>query len=289
MKTLQELLDLLYLKKIDEKRYEGQNYMTPWGRVFGGQVLGQALNAAYQTVPEDRLAHSLHGYFILQGKLDLPVQYQVETLRDGKSFTTRRITALQENKAIFVMAVSFQKEQTGIDHQVEKPNVLPPEVLLPDQKQLEYLQKKSPELYTMLTAIRPEILEFRSVEHIDPTSHQPTRPERHVWFRINSAATQLTQAQQHQILAFASDYNLLITAVQPHRGKIKREQMFMASLDHAMWFHRSFSLDQWVLYAIESPSASNARGFANGKIFSQDGALIASVSQEGVIRTHQVN
>jgi acyl-CoA thioesterase-2 len=285
MKTLNELIDLLTLQKIDDHLFEGNNYLTPWGRVFGGQVLGQALNAAYQTVPDDRLAHSLHGYFILQGKLDLPVQYRVETLRDGKSFTTRRITALQENKAIFVMAVSFQKEQTGMDHQVEKPNVLPPEVLLPDQKQLEYLQKKSPELYTMLTAIRPEILEFRSVEHIDPTSNQPSRPERHVWFKVNSSAAELSLAQQHQILAFASDYNLLITAVQPHRGKFNRAQMFMASLDHAMWFHRKFKLDEWVLYAIESPSASNARGFANGRIYSQEGTLIASVSQEGVIRT----
>jgi acyl-CoA thioesterase-2 len=143
MQTLKALLDLLNLKQIDTNRFEGTHYNTPWQRVFGGQVLGQALNAAYQTVPEDRIAHSLHGYFILQGRLDIPIFYQVETLRDGKSFTTRRITALQDDKAIFVMAASFQKREQGLTHQIAMPNVLPPEVLLPDQKQLEFLKSST--------------------------------------------------------------------------------------------------------------------------------------------------
>jgi acyl-CoA thioesterase-2 len=286
MQTLKALLDLLNLKQIDTNRFEGTHYNTPWQRVFGGQVLGQALNAAYQTVPEDRIAHSLHGYFILQGRLDIPIFYQVETLRDGKSFTTRRITALQDDKAIFVMAASFQKREQGLTHQIAMPNVLPPEVLLPDQKQLEFLKSEHPLLYTMLTAVRPDVLEFRSVEAIDPTATSPSPPNRHVWFRIQDHQDPITLPQQQQILAFASDYNLLVTALRPHQGEFKQERMFMASLDHAMWFHRDINLFDWALYAIKSPSASNARGFADGKIFNRNGQLMASVAQEGLIRTY---
>ncbi|MDX2248407.1 MAG: acyl-CoA thioesterase II [Bacteroidia bacterium] len=284
MQTLTELISLLTLEKTGERTFVGQNYRTPWKRVFGGQVLGQALYAAYQTVPPDRFAHSMHGYFILAGDIDVPITYEVDSIRDGGSFSTRRVVALQKGKAIFITAASFQvREPESFDHQIPMPNVLPPEVLLPDYQQIESLRETAPEWYARLTIIHPNAIEFRPVEKVDPTNMTQNRPYRHVWIRArDKVASDLPL--QHQLLAYASDYNLLTTATLPHQDQLNVSRLFLASLDHAIWFHRDFKMDEWLLYATDSPSASNSRGFCRGSIFDQQGRLVASVVQEGLIR-----
>lgn len=283
METIDELIELLTLDKIGENLYQGSNYKTPWKRVFGGQVLGQALHAAYQTVPSDRLAHSMHGYFILAGDIDEPIVYDVDITRDGGSFTTRRVTALQFGKPIFVMASSFQLEQDGFDHQIPVPNVLPPEVLLPDYEQLIKLKESNPELYKRLTVFYPNALEFRPVENYYQSIVNSGRPFRNVWLKSTEKAD-IGLPMHHQILAYASDFKLLGTAALPHHGKVDRSSLFFASLDHAIWFHREFRIDDWLLYAMDSPSASNSRGFSRGNIFNKEGVLVASVAQEGLMR-----
>lgn len=283
MHTVQSLIDLLTLEQIEDRKFRGQNYRTPWKRVFGGQVLGQALHAAYQTVPADRFAHSMHGYFILAGNIDIPITYEVDIIRDGGSFTTRRVVAIQEGKPIFIMAASFQLNQEGFDHQIMMPNVLPPEVLLPDYEQIKALKTTNPELYSRLTINHPNAIEFRPVENINPLQSKVARPYRHVWMKAKEKIAG-NLPLQHQLLAYASDYNLLTTATLPHQEKAMRSSLFLASLDHALWFHRDFRIDDWLLYATDSPSASNSRGFSRGNIFNLDGQLVASVVQEGLIR-----
>lgn len=281
MKTIKELVALLTLEKQDENTFVGGNYKTPWGRVFGGQVLAQALHAAYQTVPEDRLAHSLHGYFLRAGDVDEPITYDVDILRDGGSFTTRRVIAYQKGRAIFNMAASFQKRQEGFDHQITIPNVLPPDVLLQDFEQVNQLKKDHPGKYDYLIDYPERPIEFRPVERYKPD--QQGLPSKHVWFR-SPEKVEVGLPMQHQLLAYASDYNLLTTAVLPHKASFKYGEVFFASLDHAMYFHRDFRMDEWLLYAIDSPSASGARGFSRGNIFNQEGVLISSVVQEGLMR-----
>ncbi len=281
MKTTKELIDLLTLEKVGECLYQGGNYKTPWKRVFGGQVLGQSLHAAYQTVPEDRIAHSMHGYFILTGNIDSPIIYEVDTIRDGGSFTTRRVVAKQNGKAIFNMAASFQLRQSGYEHQISIPNVLPPEVLLPDSEQFKDFKDSHPDMYRRLKASQTDAIEFRPVEKYHPD--KKGRPFRHVWFKT-SEKVEVNLPMQHQILAYASDYNLLTTAIMPHNDHKDRSKVFFASLDHALWFHRDFRIDDWLLYATDSPSAGNARGFSRGTIFTTDGTLVASVVQEGLLR-----
>jgi len=281
MEKIQELVDLLTLERKSDNEFIGDNYKTPWKRIFGGQVLAQSLHAAYQTVPEDRLAHSLHGYFLRAGDIDEPVLYDVDILRDGGSFTTRRVIAYQKGRAIFNMAASFQKRQDGFDHQVTIPNVLPPEVLLPDYEQIRMLKENNPGKYDYLMDYPARPIEFRPVESYNPD--QQGLPYKHVWFKANDTI-ELDIPMQHQLLAYASDYNLLTTAVLPHKDQFKYGEVFFASLDHAMYFHRDFRMDEWLLYAIDSPSASGARGFSRGNIFNKEGVLISSVVQEGLMR-----
>ncbi len=281
MKTVEELIKLLTLDRVDECTYVGENYKTPWGRVFGGQVLGQSLHAAYQTVPKDRFAHSMHAYFILGGDIDEPIRYEVDTIRDGGSFTTRRVVAWQKGRAIFNMSASFQLQQPGFNHQVSMPNVLPPEVLLPDIEQYAVLKDTLPALYKRLTIMHPNAIEFRPVESLEMM--QRAEPYRHVWIKTKEK-TEVDLPMQHQMLAYASDYNLLTTAARPHLEKVLTQAVSFASLDHAMWFHRDFRMDEWLLYAIDSPSASNSRGFSRGSLFNQSGKLVASVVQEGLMR-----
>lgn len=283
MENVQALIDLISLEKINEAQFQGNNFITPWRRVFGGQVLGQSLNAAYQSVPDDRFVHSFHGYFILTGNVDIPITYEVDTIRDGGSFSTRRVVASQEGKAIFIMAASFQLEQEGFNHQINMPNVLPPDVLLPDYEQVKHLKTSAPDLYKRLTIVHPNAIEFRPVENLTKYIDSSSRPYRHVWFKAKSPINDDLRLH-HQILAYASDYNLLTTAVLPHQDKIERMQTFLASLDHAIYFHRKFRVDEWLLYATDSPSASNSRGFSRGNIFDLEGRLVASVIQEGLIR-----
>jgi len=285
MITSEELINLLTLKRKGENHFEGQNYKTAWGRVFGGQVLGQSLHAAYQTVPKDRIAHSMHGYFILGGDINAPIDYHVDTIRDGRSFTTRRVVAFQNGKAIFNMAASFHINEKGESHQINMPNVLTPDLLLTDIQQAERLHHKDPERFLRIMKAHPQIFEFKPVDKAIYLQTQNSAPFAHIWFRIKEKI-QVDLSFQHQILAFASDYSLLLTATLPHRENLNNSKMYYASLDHALWFHREYKIDDWLLYVIESPSASNARGFSRGSIFNKKGIMVASVTQEGLMRKH---
>jgi len=283
MQSLSELIGLLNLKKIDNTIFEGENYQAPWGRVFGGQVLGQSLHAAYQTVPEERIAHSLHGYFILGGDLQYPIRYEVDTIRNGGSFTTRRVVAKQNEKAIFNMAASFQVKAEGVDHQIPMPNLIPPEKLNTSLEQLEEIKEAHPNAYQRLKAIQPRVFNFKPVEKFTTQLAKNGSPFFHTWLRTSEKA-EIDLRMQHQLLAYASDYNLLTTATLPHREQLNKGKTFYASLDHAIWFHRDFDIQNWLLYSMDSPSASNSRGFARGSVFDRKGVLVASVAQEGLMR-----
>lgn len=283
MKNLQELIDLITLEELDSCLFRGKSLITPWKRVFGGQVLAQALNAAYRTVGEDRIAHSLHGYFILPGNVDKDIIYQVGILRDGGSFSTRRVTASQNGKAIFIMAVSFQKDQDGFDHQNKMPDVKSHEGLYSDQQIAEMIKELSPTIYQRMQSRNQGAIEFRPVENLFLDMPEDGATSRNVWMKTTDAPD-INIRMKHQILAYASDYDLLLSAVFPHKEEVNVNKLFLASLDHAMWFHRDFDLNDWLLYNIDSPSASNSRGMGYGRIFSESGALAATVMQEGFIR-----
>ena len=283
MESVKELLNLIRLEKLSQTKFIGQNYPASWGRVFGGQILAQSLHAAYQTVPENRIAHSLHGYFILMGNIDLPVEYEVDRIRDGNSFTTRRVVAYQNGKAIFNMAASFQKNESGVDHQIDAPNILPPEVLTSDMQQVERIKYKNPNYYKSLKKAQLKMFDIKPVEIMSHIETKNAIPYSHVWLKTKEMI-RMGLPEKQQLLAFSSDINLIATATKPHREQINQKPVFIASIDHAMWFHRDFEIDDWFLYAMDSPSASSARGFTRGSIFSKSGTLIASVSQEGLIR-----
>ncbi len=274
---------MITLEEIDDALFRGQSFITPWQRVFGGQVLAQALNAAYRTVEEDRLAHSLHCYFILPGDVNKPIIYQVQVLRDGGSFSTRRVTAIQHGKAIFVLAASFQIAQKGFDHQNEMPPVKGPENLLTDVEQAELIRETAPAIYQKTKAREQDAIEFRPVENIAFDDAQAGKSHRNFWLRVTEP-TEIDIPMKHQILAFASDYDLLLSAVYPHKDEVDINRLFLASLDHAMYFHRDFDINDWLLYNIDSPSASNSRGLGYGRIFSSKGKLVSTVIQEGLIR-----
>lgn len=257
--------------------------MTPWARVFGGQVLGQALHAAYQTVPTDRLAHSMHAYFILAGNCDIPIIYEVDTIRDGGSFTTRRVVAKQKGRAIFNMSASFQLHQPGLEHQMDMPKVQSPEETKSFTERLKAIKFFSPDLYKKLIGIDPNAIEFRPVTnpYSFPPSNKP--PELQVWFRSKEKLDVPIQVQ-HQLLAYASDFGLLRTASLPHQTKLMMNKTLFASLDHAMWFHNDFDIGDWLLFQTDSPVAGNSRGFTRGAIYNEQGVLISSVAQEGLMR-----
>lgn len=281
MKSITELIDLLTLEKIDENLYRGNNYKAPWGRVFGGQVMAQAAHAARRTVPEDRYLHSLHGYFILGGDINVPIIFQVDRIRDGRSFTTRRVVALQKGRAIFNLSASFQIEESGFEHQIAMPNVPSPDTLITDKEWSKKYKKELPDLYKRYQVDRPIV--FKPVEKFDPINVRNKRPFRNIWLKASGKMPD-DKHLHREALAYASDYSLMGTAMLPHRSKHDRKHMQLASLDHAMWFHHNFRMDEWLLYALDSPSASNSRGFNRGNFFTEDGQLVASVTQEGLMR-----
>jgi acyl-CoA thioesterase-2 len=250
--------------------------------VFGGQVLAQALVAARRTVEEEREAHSLHAYFILPGDLAAPIVYFVDRLRDGKSFATRRVTAIQHGQAIFNLSASFQVAESGIEHQLGMPAAPDPETLTPELELVREMADRIPDaLRLVLTQDRP--IDFRPVDPLDPFQPERRPPEKKMWLRAIGAVPDSTLAHQ-AILAYASDYGLLGTALQPHSLSIRTPNLQIASLDHALWFHRPFRVDEWLLYVMDSPATSGARGFVRGNIYTRDGKLVASVAQEGLMR-----
>ena len=278
-KALAQVLALLDLEAVAQDVFRGQSPEGRVQRVFGGQVLGQALVAAGRTTPPSRICHSLHAYFLRPGDPRVPILYEVDRSRDGHSFSVRRVVALQHDKQIFVLACSFQTPEEGYDHQFPMPNVPPPEELEDEGEARRRNAEQLPEgLRLWLT--RPRPFETRPVVLDPPGDRPPRAPFDNVWFR---AAGPVPADLAQPLLAFASDATLLSTSLLPH-GKSIFSNLQVASLDHAMWFHRPLSFDDWLLYAQDSPSASGARGFNRGAIFSRDGTLIASVTQEGLIR-----
>ena len=280
---LEDLLALLDLEDIEENIFRGQNRdIVGSGRVFGGQVLAQALVAAGRTVGEDRVAHSLHGYFILPGDIQAPIIYMVDRLRDGKSFTTRHVTAVQHGRAIFNMAASFQVAEPGIEHQLAIPDVPDPETLPRELDLVRAVADRIPEpLRTIYTEERP--IDFRPVRPLDPFRPEPRDPAKHVWFR--AVGEMPADTLRHQaVLAYASDYGLLGTALLPHGLTFQRPELQAATLDHALWFHRPFRADDWLLYSTDSPIATGGRGFTRGSLYDREGHLVASAAQEGLLR-----
>ena len=284
MKSTKDLIDLIELQSISETQFEGRSETVGSRTVFGGQVLAQALNAARRTVPHERVCHSLHGYFILPGDLEKTIKFKVLKVRDGGSFTTRYVTAEQDGNSIFVLACSFQKEEEGYEFQTEMPEVQSPESLLSWEEIYEQTKKVMPENFTRFLGLpRPVIFKQTVINNpLDPTDLPPLQ---NVWFKFKEVPEDLSLPHFQEILAYVSDYNILISALQPHASKAHFGNTQLASLDHAMWFHRTpDDFSDWFLYHIEVPSTSNARGLTSGKIFSRDGKLIATVSQEGLMR-----
>lgn len=284
MTNCKELLDLLELKKIDDNTFEGYSVTVGSENVFGGQVLAQALNAANRTVPEDRLCHSLHSYFILRGDLAKPIIYRVQRLRDGGSFTTRYVTAEQDGKIIFVLAASFQIEEDGYSYQDEMPETKQPEELLSWEEIYEQTKAFLPKNMAEFLSIKRPII-FKPTTVANPFEPEDLDPIQNVWFKIRDIEEGLSLPHLQQMLAYASDYNILFTALRPHASKAHFGNMQLASVDHAMWFHREpEDYSDWFLYSTEVLSNSNARGFANGKLYDRKGNLIATVTQEGLMR-----
>jgi acyl-CoA thioesterase-2 len=279
---LSDLVALLELERIEVNLFRGQSQDLGWGNVFGGQVLGQALSAAEQTVPEGRSVHSMHGYFLRVGDARKPIVYDVDFSRDGKSFTTRRVVAIQNGRPIFNLAASFQKTEEGFEHQSEMPDAPDPEGLKSETDLARENIDRIPEVFrAQATAARP--IEIRPVDPINPLRPRKAAPHRMVWYRTIAKLPDELSIHQY-LLAYASDFGFVTTAMQPHGVSWLDPKMQVASLDHAMWFHRPFRMDDWILYVIDSPTAGGSRGFARGQFFTRDGKLVASTAQEGLMR-----
>ncbi len=280
--VLAALVDLLALERLDRDLFRGRSQDLGWGAIFGGQVLGQALSAAAQTVDADRPVHSLHGYFMRAGDVTRPILYQIDRLRDGASFTTRRVAAIQEGEAIFSLEASFQHAEDGFEHQDAMPEAPPPDQLRSEREMgLAIADVLPPAVRAMVLAERP--IEIRPVEIRDPLNPRATPPLRRMWYR---AVDQLPDdpALHRYLLAYASDFSFLGTAMDPHGVSFMQPKMQVASLDHVMWFHRPFRFDAWLRYVVDSPSASGGRGLVRGQFFDRAGRLVASAAQEGLIR-----
>ncbi len=284
-RVLDDLLELLKLEPIEENLFRGRSQDLGFRQLFGGQVLGQALSAASQTVDLARHVHSLHGYFLRSGDASLPVVYTVDRVRDGGSFTTRRVVAIQKGQPIFTMMASFQGDEPGFEHQATMPEVPPPESLPSD---IELMRRKA---HLLPESVRDKFLcdkpiEIRPVTVVDPFDPKACEPSKAVWFRANGLVPEDPQVHRY-VLAYASDFNLITTTLQPHGASYMQRGMQMASLDHALWFHANLRVNDWLLYVMDSPWAGNARGLARGHVFTREGRLVASVAQEGLIRTRQ--
>jgi acyl-CoA thioesterase-2 len=277
---LQQLLTLLDLEKIEENIFRGVSADHRRQRVFGGQVLGQALTAASRTVDSTRLCHSFHAYFLRPGNPRQPILYEVDRSRDGASFTARRVVAIQNGAHIFTLAASFQKAESGFEHQAAMPAVAPPETL-EDEQQVQLRDPGLPPAAREWVA-RERPFEIRAAVSRALGERAPRPPLDHLWLKTRGALPD-DPAIHRSLLAFVSDMTLLDTALLPH-GKSIFSDIQVASLDHAIWFHRPFRVDEWLLYVQDSPSASGARGFNRGAVFTREGVLVASVAQEGLIR-----
>jgi acyl-CoA thioesterase-2 len=280
--TAVDLVALLELEPIEQNIYRGDNRNIGTGRIFGGQVLAQALVASARTVEEDRPLHSMHGYFILPGDLSVPVVYFVERLRDGGSFSTRRVTGIQNGNAIFSMSSSFHRHEEGDEHQTEMPDVPDPESLRPELEQIRERADEIPEAYRAILT-QDRALDFRATDGSDPFDVTVREPTRSYWVKAIGPVDD-NPVHHQALLAYSSDYGLLDAALRPHAISLRDPNMMVASLDHSIWFHRSVRMDDWMLYVAESPAAGGARGFTRGTFYTRSGQLVASVAQEGLVR-----
>jgi acyl-CoA thioesterase II len=282
--AVQEVVDILDLEPLEVNLFRGRSPQSRWQRVFGGQVIGQALVAACRTVEDVsiRPPHSLHAYFLLGGDPKVPIIYEVDRIRDGKSFTTRNVKAIQHGRAIFSMSVSFHVAEPGLTHQVKMPDVPKPDQLPGEAELRERIYPRLPEPARRYYE-RERPIEFRPVEFSRYLGEKSENGRFDIWIRTTGRLPD--EPAIHQcVLAYASDMMLLDAALIPHGRSVFSEDIMAASLDHALWFHRPFRADEWLLYAQDSPSLADSRGFSRGLIFALDGTLVASVAQEGLLR-----
>ena len=288
MNTVKDLLEVLLLKK-KQGFFIGKSETVGSSNVFGGQVLAQSLNAAYRTITNGRILHSLHSYFLEPGDLNKPIQYIVDDTRDGGSFSTRRVTAVQGDKTIFILAASFHKKEEGHEHQEAiKTGLKQPEQLLSWSELLaQYGDFLPAKMKDFLSIERP--IDFKPVHIANPLEKKDLPAVEDIWFKLKGNTSNLKLALKHQILTYISDYNILNAALKPNASKANIGNTQMASLDHSMWFFRDFDFDDWMLFSAVSPSTSGARGLATGNIFTRDGKLVATVAQEGLLRPLKKN
>ena len=277
--VLKEILELIDVEAIEENLFRGQNHDTE--HVFGGQVLAQALTAAYRTVVTDHELHSLHAYFLRPGDWTRPILYEVDRIRDGRSFSTRRVAAIQNGRAIFSLSCSWQKREAGFAHSQPMPNVPPPESLRGDLEAYRDAFKQQPDVARF--SFRFEAIDSRAVEKTLMYSNEERPPYKHTWLKTRERLPNDPQIHL-ALLAYMSDLDFMSTSMMPHGNVTDRQSIQGASLDHAIWFHRPFRADEWLLFAKESPNASGARGFVRGHFFNRQGALVATAAQECLIR-----
>ncbi|MCL6416985.1 acyl-CoA thioesterase II [Aestuariirhabdus sp. Z084] len=282
---LNELLELLKLEKIEENLFRGQSQDLGFPNVFGGQVMGQALSAAKQTVDESRSVHSFHSYFLRPGDARKPIVYEVDCIRDGKSFTTRRVVAIQNGAAIFFMSASFQVEEPGFDHQSDMPQVAGPDNIPSKTDLYRQFQHLIPEtIREKMVCEKP--IEMRLLDPQNMIDPKVMEPQSFIWCRTNGEMPDDLRIHKY-LLAYASDFDFLPVSLNPHGESFWKPHMQVATIDHAMWFHRPFRFDEWLLYVVDSPSASGARGLVRGQYYNQQGELVASTIQEGLIRNRK--
>lgn len=280
--ALNQLIDLLTLEKIDENLYRGQSEATDWGRVYGGQVIAQSLSAAKQQVAVDRNIHSFHSYFLRPGDPEHPIIFEVENNLDAGTISNRRVKAVQKGRPIFFMTCSFQNTMAGLDHGAAMPDAPEPEGLPRDLEFTEDNILHAPEDWLpKFNAVRA--IDFRSVNRQELARPERTAAHRQLWMRPNGSLPGDPLIHQY-LLAYASDFFFLATATQPHDISFLTEGMRMATIDHSIWYHRPFDFNDWLLYDMDSPSASNGRGFVRGQVFDRHGRLVASTAQEGIMR-----
>jgi acyl-CoA thioesterase-2 len=277
--VLKEIIDLINVEPIEQNLYRGQNHDTE--HVFGGQVLAQAIAAACRTIEEPHLPHSIHAYFLRAGDWNVPILYEVDRIRDGRSFSTRRISAIQHGRAIFDMALSAQKSEPGIVHAVPMPDVPPPEALRGDKEVYAEYARTNPEVNRY--AFRFEAIDTRQVERIPMHDKDAHPPFKHTWLKTREPLPD-DPALHLAMLGYMSDLDFMSTSMLPHGRNAMRENVYGASLDHSLWFHRPFRADDWLLFAKESPNAGGARGFVRGQFFNRQGDLVATAAQECLIR-----
>lgn len=279
---VKELLDVIELEQLEQNLFRGRPVDTGQGSLFGGLVAGQALRAAGKTVEEDRLAHSLHAYFLRPGDVNVPVIYEVDRIRDGRGFTTRRVRAIQHGRAIFSLSASFQILEDGPEHQDIMPDVPAPESLESEMEQRHrFAQRFDKPLRDILTRERP--VDIRPITPSDAYEPEVSEPMRQMWFRVKDTID-APQPIHQALLAFCSDFSFMTTSMLPHGLNFWQQNVQSASIDHSIWFLRPCKVDEWLLYTMDSPSAAGGRGFNRGLIYSQDGTLVAATAQEGLIR-----